>query len=494
MAGSKKQIVEKDKAWFIAVLNAIDDLILVKGDKSRLKWANKAFLDYYGMTEESIEGIIDGEHSDPDNTIKYVRDDHYVFTTGKTLRINEPIINASGATEYFQTIKTPLRENNDAITGTVGVCRLIEDREIIESARKDHKVDKVSMGELQTLIQSIPLPVAMLDVKQRIIAQSQKWQNIFQRSDKSLISEEYSQTCNFFLPLAKELDVAINRGHPISKEAIPITLNSDERLIFNVQIQPWRIGGGDIGGVIVLLYDITRLKLNEQRLTIANDELAQFNYRVSHDLLAPLRSMKGLVNICETSLDEGNYKLAQKMVGQVTENIDKLSTLIQDMLNLARSDVMKVQKESVHLKDIIQNILSMHGHAIRSNQISVEILIPENFELQLEKVRVLQILENLVANAIKFFDPECKDRIIKIRASKENNVLTTNVIDNGIGVPSTLKDSIFEIFERGSSKHSGSGLGLYIVKKHLLKLNGSIRLIQDDQGFATNFEVVIPLI
>ena len=78
-------------AWFASALDAMDDLVLVKGPRSRLLWANRAFRDYYGMTNDELHSLIDGEQSDPDDTLQYVRDDRRVFVEQTSIDIlSEP--------------------------------------------------------------------------------------------------------------------------------------------------------------------------------------------------------------------------------------------------------------------------------------------------------------------------------------------------------------------------------------------------------------------
>ena len=96
------------REWFQLVLDSVSEFVLVKGDRSRLLWANAAFRDYYGLSNEQLRELIDSEHSDPDDTLQYVRDDHQVFTSGEQLAVTEPITRHDGDVAYFSTIKTPI--------------------------------------------------------------------------------------------------------------------------------------------------------------------------------------------------------------------------------------------------------------------------------------------------------------------------------------------------------------------------------------------------
>lgn len=479
------------EAKFETILNSIEDLILVKGEKSRLLWANKAFLDYYGTSLEELQGIVDAAHSDPDNTVQYIKDDHYVFSTANSLMLNEPITNFTGDTEYYQTIKTALKNSLGEIYGTVGVSRKIFDEKVVEESRSKHATDKASLTELRTLTNSIPLPVAMTDARQRIIACSEKWKSIFSSNEHSIIAEYYEDCCEKRLPISQQLSFAISSSMPVVMEAVKMELNKSQKSIFDIHVQPWKMPDGKTGGAIILLLDITELKNKTLRLEMANEELTQFNYRVSHDLLAPLRSIKGFINISKELIDSGDLEGAKQLHHRINESVDQLSTLVQDVMNLARSDMAPSSSEDVHLKTLVKEILCKHEFQIEEQNFTIVMDGICEEVVKVEKVRIRQILENLISNGLKYFNPDAAEKRLEICLEVRGNELKMNVIDNGIGIPLSIKDRIFDIFTRGSSSQPGSGLGLYLVKKHISKLKGTIAIL-NDSGL-TNFEVRIPI-
>ncbi|MEO8610624.1 MAG: GAF domain-containing protein [Chloroflexota bacterium] len=119
------------------ILDGVRDLILVKGEKSRVIWANKAFRDYYGMTQTELQGMIDAPLVEPDFTQQYIVDDAYVFDNGATLEIpEEPIKRYDGDVRLFQTVKTPIFDEEGKVFLTVGVSRDITDRKESELERQ----------------------------------------------------------------------------------------------------------------------------------------------------------------------------------------------------------------------------------------------------------------------------------------------------------------------------------------------------------------------
>ncbi|CBN57126.1 MULTISPECIES: PAS domain S-box protein [Kamptonema] len=118
------------------ILDALTEMVLVKGPQSRIVWANKAFRDYYGLTNEQLRDMIDAPFNEPDYTLQYIRDDAYVFETGKTLEVEEPVTRYDGKVQMFNTIKSVIRNEAGETILTVGVSRDISDRKTAEIAQQ----------------------------------------------------------------------------------------------------------------------------------------------------------------------------------------------------------------------------------------------------------------------------------------------------------------------------------------------------------------------
>lgn len=115
------------------ILDSITDMVLVKRPDSRFIWANKAFRDYYGMSLEQLQGMIDAPFNQPEYTYQYLRDDALVFATGQPLEIpEEPVTRHDGVVRTFSTIKTPVFDQDGQPILLVGVLRDISDRKQLE--------------------------------------------------------------------------------------------------------------------------------------------------------------------------------------------------------------------------------------------------------------------------------------------------------------------------------------------------------------------------
>jgi two-component system phosphate regulon sensor histidine kinase PhoR len=482
---------ERSSHWYKHVLDAIPDLILVKGNRSKLLWANRSFLAYYGMTEQQLEDIVDSPHSDPDDTVQYVKDDHRVFTTGTVLDIpSEPVTNADGNVGYFHTIKAPIFDEAGTVVRTVGVSRLIDDPEVVATSIRDRQHRKLQLSELRTFVHDIPLAVAMFDVKLRFLSYSQAWRDLFEYGGAGLEGEFYDRSFEACIALAEPMGAAISGHHPLRHEAMTLRTFAGKELVVDLEIRPWSMPSGEVGGVITLVHDVTEATRAKHDLQRLNEELLQFNYRVSHDLLSPLKTVRGFIDLCEAELDEGNLDAVREYHEIMRQNVTRLGELVEDVLDLARADIRDLERTDIDLGRLVDEIFQKYRTPITEAAIQVSHECA-GVMLHSERVRVLQVLENLVSNAIKYHHSGRVDRRVSVsgRAGEQGGVVLV-VRDNGIGFDASQAGAIFDIFKRATSKYPGSGLGLYIVKKHLDRLGGSVRVVSNRDD--TVFEVCIP--
>lgn len=145
---AEKRLKESDLQYQQA-LNAINDLVLIKDSNSKIVWANKAFCDYYGMSNEELQGQLDAPDVRPDLTAQYLRDDALVFKTGQPLNISEePIVRHDGEIRYFHTVKTPIFDLNNNIVMSIGVSRDItvrkeSDTQIQLALKKERELNEL---------------------------------------------------------------------------------------------------------------------------------------------------------------------------------------------------------------------------------------------------------------------------------------------------------------------------------------------------------------
>ena len=216
------------------------------------------------------------------------------------------------------------------------------------------------------------------------------------------------------------------------------------------------------------------IKVSErtQKLEKSNSELDRFVYSASHDLSAPLKSMKGLLNLAKVDLDNNTLLYLEKL----STSIEKLEDVIQNLIQFSRNARQEVRKEPINLEKIINELQEELIYVDAENEseaISCNIQVDDDFELQSDPVRVKIILSNLLSNAIKYRH-ENKACQILIKGYNKAGRPTITVTDNGIGIEPVYQAKIFDMFYRATTKSMGSGLGLYIVKESSEKINARV--------------------
>lgn len=480
-------VESNDAQWYKSVLNAMHDMVIVKDAKSHLLWANQSFLDYYGMTEAELFQIVDADHSDPDDTLQYIKDDMTVVRTGRSLNIPSEAVTASnGRVRNFHTIKSPTFNDND-VTGTIAVSRLLDDTDIMK-LDIDHKDAKAFVAPIRAIAASFPNPMLIIDVNNRVINTSPSWDDYFGSpniSPHSFFDDVYPELSAISAHLKNSL--ATNET---SAGTVSINLPDQPGKAFSVKACVWHYRDGVIGGITLVATDITELHNQSTLLSKANEELTQFSYRASHDLKGPLSTAKSLAKFIRLDLEDGKIEEAHQSAAKIGTMMEKLEDAVMSFLSLAKADVKDEKDEPVDLNTVLDDICAGLAQQITAGNVRIErnIAIPH---LNSQLARISQIVENLVSNGIKYAAPE-KNSFVRLTAQQaDNGWMDIAVEDNGQGIPPDAKEKVFDPFSRFNTKSQGTGLGLAIVKKHVDALGGFIA--QKDTGDGTLFRVVLPI-
>lgn len=239
----------------------------------------------------------------------------------------------------------------------------------------------------------------------------------------------------------------------------------------------------------IIFRDISEFKDNLIELQRLNFELDNFVYHASHDIRSPLRSMMGLVEILKT---EKNPVEVKKIVDMMSGSINRLDKFVVDLLAMSRNN--RLQEEAVRINFMVEINNSVtnfhHVYNTKGLEIKTKILHAIPFYSDLTKVRI--ILNNLISNAIKYRRiEEGLNSFILLDIEVNETEAVLKISDNGEGISADKLDKIFDMFYRASENSEGSGLGMYIVKNVVKKLDASIEVESEDKK-GTNFTIKIP--
>lgn len=278
----------------------------------------------------------------------------------------------------------------------------------------------------------------------------------------------------------------LNSEVGVSNE-IALELNKGIRTYFDVHITPAEDRGTNYKGFALKLHDITLKKLREKELVNTNKQLDQVIYKTTHDLKAPLMSAIGLVNLAEKAPDEQK----QEYLVLIKRSLFKLSSFIEEMNNFFRNEKLALQRERIEIGQLIKEELDNLKNLYQAGKIKIDVTVEGSSEFFSDSVRVKTIVGNILTNAIKYADPGKNLPFIRVQAKVQTDFCTIAIEDNGIGIEEEFKNKIFDLFYRATSQSQGSGLGLFIVKDTIERLNGKIE-VQSQIGQGTTFKVQIP--
>lgn len=250
----------------------------------------------------------------------------------------------------------------------------------------------------------------------------------------------------------------------------------------------------------ILSFMASRLEVQADELKKADKEKEEFALVVSHELktfLAPI------IGYSELLLDGTLGELSQKQREKVLIMLERAWSLLymtQNVLDARMLETgrlrMSIEKEPVSAVDLLQECRSRALPLARSWDIDIAIMNPgTKFMLSCDRGRLLQVLDNLVSNAIKAIPPDANDKTIRLRAENEHGRVTFSVKDSGTGIPEEIQPRLFKKFYESDKsptrKAGGSGLGL-AISKGIVEAHGGKIWFASVPGLGSSFYFTIP--
>ena len=234
--------------------------------------------------------------------------------------------------------------------------------------------------------------------------------------------------------------------------------------------------------MVMWLLEDEREKLNK-----ANKELDSFLYSTSHDLRAPIASIMGLTYLGKIELEE---EKARQFMDMIEERVKKLDMVIGDILSLSRTKKFDVKIEEINFNTLLEESIIDIKFSKGASAISLRYERDANPVFLSDYHQVKMILNNLIANAVKYHRLDQPEPYIEVSFRKSADRVEIVVEDNGQGIPAESVSKIFDMFYRASVDTEGTGLGLYIVKEALAKIKGVIA-VQSEFGKGSRFVVTL---
>ena len=215
----------------------------------------------------------------------------------------------------------------------------------------------------------------------------------------------------------------------------------------------------------------TELRILNEKLKVAYDELDTFSYTISHDLKNPLSFIKGYAQIL--SKDEGLEPDVQHIIERILFSTNKMQSMIEDILSYSKVSQAKKEYSLINVNQILHEI--KQEQLVGANHPGLQIIIEKTPFLYGDATMVMQVFSNLIGNAVKY-SLKKNDPLVIIQGEEIEEGILYRISDNGIGINPHEIEKIFDLFTRSEAvaNFEGTGVGLAIVKKIMQKHFGKI--------------------
>ncbi len=362
------------------------------------------------------------------------------------------------------------------------------DLSVLNSGRSINKIIDVSRGKYFFDLFKIHLPIGISSFESIVKQQTavfifhDKLDSNNKFRGQIYFDKKHKLLCFLGGPLLNSLDDLNSKKLILNDFAIH---DSISQFLFTLQIQSSSLNDSKILA--------EKLKKSNINLKVINESLDIFTYRLTHDLRAPAVNIHNMLKMLGKTIDIPTKSKTETIYNHAQKSIDKLLETIEDFLELSKAEKARTSiSEVCNLSEIVKEITESLQPTISDSNTSI-IMDLATEEVFMVKEDLKSILLNLINNSIKYKSGK-RPPVINIKTILKNNTVHLFIIDNGMGIDlETHQDKVFKMFNRFhiSTEISGSGIGLYLVKKLIEKNNGTITL-ESKLNKGTIFRINLP--
>ncbi|MBC7875832.1 MAG: PAS domain S-box protein [Anaerolineales bacterium] len=526
-----------------AILNGIPDMAWLKDIEGQYIAVNEQFIKTAGIKTGQIAGKTDFDIWQKSFAEKYRDDDLEVMKTRQRKNTEELQIDGTGREYWVETTKTPIFNTVGEVVGTTGIAREITERkknEELEQRRRIMLEKVIELGkqvtetsDLRTTVKKIWHGVhddlkfdrlaiflynpernsmddtfgtnnqgQMIDVWDlwfpvtEGISEAVTFMSVLEKPDGLYFTDDYSITHH--IPEGHDMygvrefaAVAVWAGNkPIAVICVDNFITM--RPIASEQLEALRLFAGYAGLAIENAYlnETIQKELSQKRdfieeLESKNAELERFTYTVSHDLKSPLVTIKGFLGYLERDAQENNFEKFRHDVERIEAAVAKMQNLLKDLLELSRVGRLMNAPVEVTFHEIVKDALEIVHGQIQAKNILIEFHNNKAI-LKCDRIRMVEVLQNLIDNAIKFMGSQPRPRIEIGEFFNDKKETVFYVKDNGIGIAPEFQDKIFGLFDKLNIDSDGTGIGLALVKR-IIEVHGGRIWVESQVGSGTTF-------
>jgi len=410
---------------------------------------------------------------------------------GMRYHVETKMLRKDGSVVDVDLSLSVLKNAEGKTTGSVGVFTDVTER------RQDRERIERSLSLLHATLESTADGILVVDNDRRVAIYNRKFVEIWRIPEEILQTRDDRKLLESALPQLENPEEFLKRVEELydqpEAESSEIIRFKDGRVIHRYS-QPQRVGG-EVRGRVWSFRDITESKRAEEKLKETMEMKSQFISTISHELRTPLASMKESVSIVLEGV-AGPINDDQKHFLDIAKrNIDRLARLINDVLDFQKlgSGKMQFNIQQHDVAEVVDDACRSMATFAEKRGVKLSIKLAEDLpKAVFDSDRIIQVLTNLINNAIKFTP---KGGQVSVDVRVQGPELVFQVSDTGMGIPKEALPKIFERFyrvQRPGKEIGGTGLGLAIVNRIVTAHGGRIE-VESELNKGTTFTVSIPL-
>jgi len=491
-----QKYADEIKSEHHAIVQALEGSAIVSmtDEKGSITYANQKFIDISKYTKDELIGqnhrILKSGHQPPE-----LFDDLWAtISSGKIWRGEIKNRAKDGSYYWVDATIVPVLDQGGKPKSYVALRIVITERKDAEEKIREYirKIEREKTKD-EALLESIGEGMIATDETGRITTVNRAAEQILGWKAEELIGKmsyemisAVDENGNTVPPEKREVLVAMATNTMVTMEAAQYTRKDGRRIPLSITVNPVIVDGKTIG-TIGVFRDVTK----ERELEQTRQDLLSL---ASHQLRTPLSGTKWLIETLTKGLHGPLTKGQTEYLNEIYKINERMTLLVQDMMGVLRmeSGASPIKKGSVSATHLIKNIFETLSGAAKSKQVALRLIESEDCTINTDPLFLQNILENIVANAINYSNPD-SEAVVSI--AKEPHEVIFTVKDSGIGIPEDEQRQIFERFYRASNAKTfdtrGSGLGLYIANMLASKIGAKLSF-DSEAGKGTTFYVRIP--
>ncbi|MFW9825262.1 MAG: PAS domain S-box protein [Candidatus Thorarchaeota archaeon] len=492
-----EKIIKGSEEKFKLILDNANDLITIINDKFIHEYLNeKAYFELLGYSEEDIIGqtpLIPLHPDDQKKALDILKEGFKVGKGHNEMRVRHKM----GHYLWLENKGTTFIDLDGQKKALI-ISRDITERKKVEQMLRD------SEEKYRNLVMNIQDIIAEVDSENKIIYLNQQIQNVLGYPAEDLIGLNFA---DYIHPddTSLVLDAMMDSQESFGSTSVEFRLLHNDGKYLSFSANGRKLNEYGIVKYLAVLRDITEKKEAERLIIEENKKLLELNQlrrdlvsKISHEIKTPLSSIYAASQFLLLEFRDQLEGRPMRFIEMIFKSGQKLKQLIENLLDMSRveSGKLNLDTQSEDIVELIKECIDEIEYQAHNRNIEIKFDYHDSIYLNIDKLRIEQVIVNLLTNSIKFTPPNGK---VNVNLTEDNEWVEISIQDTGVGLTKKERELLFQKFSKIKRNYNkfeinndGSGLGLYISKEIVDLHNGIISVDSKGRNKGSTFRVKLP--